>query len=98
MLMLAGCKHKSHSLASQVLRSNGILDVVAKSDVQGTIDSTAGENPHVTISYGEANTVVIDQAQITIRGKLWGEIPKQTKKVLVQFGNNEFRIELDPTR
>ena len=96
MLTIAGCKHKSHSLASQVLRNNGVLSVVAHSDVQGTIHSVAGENPHVTISFGEENAVVIDQTQITIRGKSWGEIPREAKKVLVQFNNSKFQIKIDP--
>ncbi len=96
LILLAGCKHKSHSLASQVLRSNGILNVIAKSDVQGTINSVAGENPHVLFHFGESNAVVIEQTQITVRGELWGEIPEETKKVLVQFDDNEFQIELDP--
>jgi hypothetical protein len=99
MLAIAGCKqesHSLHSLASQVLRANGPLNVVVKSDVQGTIDFVAGENPHVTVSFGEANTVVIGQTQITIRGTLWGEIPETTKKVRIKFYNNEYQIELDP--
>ena len=98
LILLAGCKYKyeSHSLASQVLRSNGPLSVVVKSDVQGTIDSVAGENPHVTVSFGKANTVVIGQTQITIRGTLWGDIPGTTKKVRIKCYSNEFQIELDP--
>ena len=96
MIVLGGCRYESHSLTSQVLRSNGILNVIAKSDVQGTISSAFGENPHVTISYGEENTVVIGQTQITIRGKLWGEIPETTKTVRVQFYDSEFQIEFDP--
>jgi hypothetical protein len=97
MLMLTGCnKRNSHSLASGVLRANGVLNVVVKSDVQGRIDAVAGENPHVTVSFGDANTVVIGQTQITKRGMLWGEIPETTKQVRIQFCRNEFQIELDP--
>jgi hypothetical protein len=101
MLMLVGCNKRkshslSHSLASGVLRANGVLNVVVKSDVQGTIDAVAGENPHVSVSFDEANTVVIGQTQITIRGTLWGEVPETTKKVRIEFHNNEFQIELDP--
>jgi hypothetical protein len=98
ILLLVGCVRKSHSLASQVLRADGLLNVVAKSDDQGSISSAAGENPHVTISFGGTNTVVIGQTQITMRDKLWGDIPEITKAVLVEFYDNEFQIELDPDR
>jgi hypothetical protein len=96
--MIVGCVRKSHSLASQLLRADGILNVVAESDIQGSISSAAGKNPHVTISFGGTNTVVIDQTQIIIRDKLWGDIPEATKAVLVEFYDNEFQIEIDPNR
>ena len=95
ILMLAGCKQNSHSLASQVLRANGILNVVVKSDVQGSISSVAGENPHVTISFGQTNSMEIGQTQITVRDKLWGAIPEMTKTVLVDFYDTEFQVRLD---
>ena len=96
LVRIPGCKQKSHSLTSQVLRGNGILNIIAKSDVRGTINSVAGENPHVTLAFGERNTVVIEQTKIYIRGELWGGIPNEAKTVLVYYEDDEFLIELDP--
>jgi len=95
LLLVTGCKYESHKLTAQVLRSNGTLNVFAKSDVQGSISSVAGNNPNVTIKHGDENIVVIEQTQITIRGEVWGEIPENIKNVRINFSKNKFKIELD---
>jgi len=59
---LGGCG-KKHRMESQLMRPQGILRVVVRSDVQGGITLRSGTptTPRVTISFREQDGIVVEQ-------------------------------------
>jgi len=85
-------------METQVVRLNGglrVLSVISESDVKG-IMSIQENHSQVAFSYGGGDDVVIKLTQITIRGTLWGEIPEETQKVLIEYYDSKFNVKLDP--
>lgn len=98
LFLLVGCARNFHKMETQVVRTTGglsVLSVVSESDVKGTM-SIQTNHSQVTFSYGAGNDVMVDPSRISVQGKLWGEIPEKTTKVLIQFYDNKFTVQLDP--
>ena len=97
---LGGCG-KRHRFVSQLMRPQGILSVVVRSDIRGGISLRFGTptTPRVTISLREKDGIVVEQqgkeTLLYVGKELWYRIPDKTQRLEIRVTNRKIAAKAD---